>query len=62
MTVAALLDMDFFETSLRHEFVTNSLRREGPIDCWDFSLIQLSLIGQDGGVKFLPFFMEVAPK
>ena len=37
------------ETSIRHEFVTLSLRREGVIDCCDLSLFQLSLIGKEGG-------------
>ena len=37
------------ETSIRHEFVTLSLRREGVIDCCDLSLFQLSLLGKEGG-------------
>ena len=36
------------ETSLRHEFVTLTLGREGPIDCCDLSLFKLSLLGQEG--------------
>ena len=37
------------ETSIRHEFVTLSLRREGVIDCCDLSLFQSSLLGKEGG-------------
>jgi len=37
------------ETSIRHEFVTISLRREGVIDCCDLSFFQLSLLGKEGG-------------
>ena len=37
------------ETSIRYEFVTLSLRREGVIDCCDLSLFQLSLLGKEGG-------------
>ena len=37
------------ETSIRHEFVTLSLRREGVIDCYDLSLFQMSLLGKEGG-------------
>ena len=35
--------------SIRHEFVTLSLRREGAIDCCNLSLFQLSLSGKEGG-------------
>ena len=37
--------------SLIHKFVAISSRREGPFDCWDLSLFQLSLLGQEGGGK-----------
>ena len=37
------------ETSIRYEFVTLSLMREGVIDCCDMSLFQLSLLGKEGG-------------
>ena len=47
MTVGFLLDKDFSDTS----FVTISPRREGPIDCQDLSLFQLSILGQEGGGK-----------
>ena len=58
------------ETSIRHEFVTLSLRREGVIDCCDLSLFQLSLLGKEGGGNlkyawchpFYRFFYEVFPK
>ena len=57
------------ETSIRHEFVTLSLRREGVIDCCDLSLFQLSLLGKEGGDDllyarchpFYRFFLEVVP-
>ena len=37
------------ETSIRHEFVTISLRREGVIDFCDLSFFKLSLLGKEGG-------------
>ena len=46
-----ILDKDFSETSLRHEYVTISSRRDGPIDFRDLSLFQLSQLGQEGGGK-----------
>ena len=46
MTVGSLLDNDFSETSSGHEFATITSNREGPIDCWD-----LSLLGKEGGGK-----------
>ena len=40
------------ETSIRHEFVTISLRRGGGvIDCCDLSFFQLSLLGKEGGAN-----------
>ena len=48
MTVGPLLDKNFSEPSLRHEFVTISSRRKGGIDCCDLSVLQLSLLGQEG--------------
>ena len=70
IAVGFLLDEDFSESSLRHEFVTISSRRKGPIDCWDLLLFQLSLLGKDGGGKlkyarchpFYCFLLEVVPK
>ena len=49
MTVGSLLDNDFSETSIRHEFVTISSRREGPIDYWDLSLFKLPLLARREG-------------
>ena len=40
------------DTSIRHEFVILSLRREGVIDCCDLSLFQMSLIGKEGEGNF----------
>ena len=37
-----------FYPSLRHEFVTYSSRREGPIGCCDFITFHLSFLGQGG--------------
>ena len=38
------------ETSIRHEFVTISIRMGGGvIDCCDLSFFQLSLLGKEGG-------------
>ena len=37
------------ETSIRHEFATISLRREGVIDCCDLPSFQLLLLGKEGG-------------
>ena len=51
ITVGSLLDKDFSETSLRHEYVTISSRREGGIDSGDLSLFQLSILGQEGAGK-----------
>ena len=42
-------EMKDSETSMRYEFVTLSLRREGVIECRDLSLFQLSLLGKEGG-------------
>ena len=52
MAVGFLLDEDFSESSLRHEFVTISSRREGGIDCCNVSLFQLSLLSQEVGSMF----------
>ena len=46
-----ILDKDFSKTSLRHKFVPISSWKKGPIDCWDLSLFQLSLLGKEGGGK-----------